>query len=252
MENKKQLRIGESKINQWNSKMTIVEYIDNKNITVEFEGGVKVSSAYAEFRKGNIRNPYDKTLLGVGYLGQGKYKTTIKKKHSFHYALWKRMMQRCYDSNIHKTNPTYIDCTVTEEWHNFQNFAKWIDDNYYEFEEEKMHLDKDILVKGNKVYSPDTCIFVPARINTLFIKSDGNRNSYIGVSYRKDRERYNVRLRRDGRKIFLGDYNNPEDAFEVYKEYKEAYIKQMAERYKESIPNTLYNAMIKYKVDITD
>ena len=65
-----------------------------------------------------------------------------------------------------------MDCSVYEGWHNFQNFAKWYEDNYYEIEEEQMHLDKDILVKGNKVYSPDTCVFVPETINGLFVKSN--------------------------------------------------------------------------------
>ena len=85
------------------------------------------------------------------------------------------MLRRCYDEKLHKKYPTYIDCKVCEEWLNFQNFAKWYYNNYYEIENEKICLDKDILHKGNKIYSPDNCVFVPNNINVLFVKSDKSR-----------------------------------------------------------------------------
>ena len=120
-----------------------------------------------------------------------------------------------------------------------------------------MCLAKDILVKGNKEYAPDKCIFVPERINILFIKRDNDRGEYpIGVTYHRDRGKYearcSIKTKNGNKQKYLGSYNTPEEAFLAYKEFKEAYIKQVADEYKERIPNRLYEALYKYEVEITD
>ena len=169
------------------------------------------------------------------------------------------MLRRCYDSKFHKNQPTYVNCFVCKEWLNFQNFADWYYENYYEIEGEVMCLDKDILIKGNKIYSPDTCMFVPKLINGLFTKHTKTRGDYpIGVSYNKRDKKfisqccvYNRKERKTKSKN-LGSYNTPEEAFKVYKEYKEKYIKEVADYYKDKIPKKLYDAMYKYEIEITD
>lgn len=96
------------------------------------------------------------------------------------------MMRRCYDPKYHEKEPTYKGCEVCKEWLNFQMFAEWYYKNHYEIEGQRICLDKDILLKGNKIYSADTCIFVPHRINSLFVKSYKLRGELpIGVSYHK-------------------------------------------------------------------
>jgi len=117
-----------------------------------------------------------------------------------------------------------------------------------------MCLDKDILYKGNKIYSHDTCVFVPQSINLLFTKSDRVRGDLpIGVTYRKRSRKFEVKCC-DGTKkrIFLGSYNTPEEGFQAYKKYKEKLIKQIANKYIDQIPNKLYNALITYTVEIDD
>ena len=117
-----------------------------------------------------------------------------------------------------------------------------------------MCLDKDILIKGNEIYSPETCIFVPQKINTLFCSSKSSRGSLpIGVTYEKRYDTYVARCN-DGNKntISLGSFNTPNEAFEKYKEYKECLIKSMADKYKLYIPKELYDAMYRYKVEIND
>ena len=168
------------------------------------------------------------------------------------------MLRRCYNKKSHKKHPTYVDCKVCEEWLNFQNFAKWYENNYYEVEGERMELDKDILVKGNKVYSPDTCIFVPKTINGLFVKSDKSRGeSVIGTTSRKN-EKYQVKCNiinpetGKSKNEYLGLYDTQQKGFEVYRYYKERNIKQVADYYKSLIPQKLYDALYKYEVEITD
>ena len=196
---------------------------------------------------------YERSVYGVGYYGEGKYVAKINGKHTPYYKTWNDMMIRAYSNKLHKKFKTYKDCKVCEEWHNFQNFAKWYEENYYEIEGEKMHLDKDILVKGNKLYSPETCVFVPQRINSLFTKGDKRRNIYpIGVSLYKKTNKYVAHLNKNDKRKTLGYFDNTIDAFNCYKQAKENYIKEVADQYKDKIPKKLYDAMYKYEVEITD
>jgi hypothetical protein len=250
-------RVGETKINNHGSIMYISEYRNTSDIDVYFpEHNCNVyHKSYYNFKIGNINSPFDRILCGIGYHGIGKYERYNKfnEKCTKMYITWTSMIFRCYNIKHLEKYPTYIGCTVCEEWHNFQNFAEWYNENYYEIPNEMMHLDKDILSKGNKIYSPKTCVFVPQSINLLFVKANKNRGDMpIGVSYNKDSNKYQAEYRYKNNKIYLGKYNNKYDAFNVYKKYKESYIKEIAKEYKNKIPSNLYQAMINYIVDIND
>ena len=254
-------RTGEENYNNFGSKMIIVGYRGALDIDVYFEeyDWTARSIAYSQFKKGTISCPYERRTYGVGYIGEGKYKVKENGKTTKCYDAWTNMLKRCYSKKFHKKYPTYINCEVADEWLNFQNFAKWYYNNYYEIENEKMCLDKDILVKGNKIYSPETCVFVSEKINSLFTKSNKCRGEYpIGVSYHKQTGKFVAKcrvydLKERKRKItHLGYYNTPEEAFNVYKEFKENYIKQVADYYKDKIPSKLYDALYNYEVDIND
>jgi hypothetical protein len=248
-------RIGLIGKNKFGSLMEIVEYRSALDIWVKFiENGNLIHTEYKAFRKGEIKNPYDKSVYGVGYLGEGGYKGSINKKRAPQYMTWLSMMSRCYSEVYHKRHSTYIGCTVCEDWHNFQNFAAWYDKNYYEIDGQKMCLDKDILQKGNKEYSPNTCIFVPSKINNLFLKHNLNRGEFpLGVTFTKHENKYIAKCRNsEGKTIRIGGYDTPEKAIFAYKTTKEEIIKQIAVNYKEKIPSELYNVMIGYNVDIND
>ena len=249
-------RIGEINYNNFGSKMKIVEYAYCDDIYVEFqdEYKTKVHTKYCHFKKGNVGNPYDKTAYDVGYLGIGKYSS---KEHKNAYETWIKMLRRCYDPYCINKQLTYKDCFVCEEWHNFQNFAKWYYENYYEIEGQRMELDKDILFKGNKIYSPQTCIFAPQRINLLFTKSNKTRGEcLIGMCWHKRDKIFEVHCNiydeNVSKKIYLGRFDKPFQAFTTYKNFKENYIKQVADEYKDLIPQKLYEAMYNYEVEIND
>lgn len=254
-------RTGEERLNNFGSKMIIARYKNAYDVDVYFPeyNWTARNTRYDVFKKGNIVCSYERRAYGVGYLGEGKYKVLKNGKPTKCYQIWHSMLQRCYDHKYHKKALTYINCEVCEEWLCFQNFAKWYYNNYYEVGSQKMCLDKDILCKGNKVYSPETCIFVPERINTLFIKCDKSRGKYpIGVYYKKQTGKFVARcsvydLKENKSKLkHLGLYNTHEEAFEFYKEFKEEYIKEVADYYKGKIPSKLYDAMYNYEVEITD
>lgn len=248
-------RIGERKINTFGSEMVIVKYLDSNNVQVKFiDSDNYVLTTYDRFKKGSVKNVYDKSVFEVGFIGEGKYKVSENGKQTKQYLIWKSMLQRCYYKKLHDRCPTYKESSVYEEWHNFQNFAKWFDENYYTIDGERMELDKDILVKGNKTYSPDTCIFVPHRINTLFIKCDSSRGELpLGVCFDKVKKKYEVRCNDyPNKQKRIGRYSTPESAFFAYKAYKEQLIKQIANEYREKIPYNLYEVMMNYTIEIDD
>ena len=252
-------RIGERNYNNFGSEMVIVHYNGCMDIDVyfpEFDWIFK-HAKYNNFKKGEIKCPYERRFYNVGYLGEGKYKVSENGKNTRVYDTWKAMLQRCYSEKEHERHPTYIGCEVYEGWHNFQNFAKWYKDNYYEVGNEKMCLDKDILFKGNKIYSPDTCIFVPETINSLFTKRQNYRGeSVIGTSPFQGKYKVYCHLinPKTGKSEseYLGYYETQGKAFEVYKYYKEKNIKEIADYYFGRIPQKLHNAMYEYEVEITD
>ena len=254
-------RLGEINISNEGYKMKIVEYNGRNDIIVEFQDKhkAKIHTQYGNFKLGNVKNPYHPSVCKIGYCGQGKYKSRINGKITKVYEVWTSMLKRCYDPYELNRNTTYIDCYVCEEWHNFQTFAKWWEENVYNCNNERMCLDKDILIKGNKIYSPNTCLIVPERINTLFIKRDNSRGEYpIGVAENQDKKSNYVGLTvfccTLYERKYLGSFpiNKPFQAFTCYKNFKENYIKQVADEYKDLIPQRLYEAMYKYEVEIND
>ena len=252
-------RTGEKGINNFGSKMVIVDYRKYSDIDVYFPeyNWTFNSATYNSFKIGEVKCPYEPRVYDIGYIGEGKYKCRENGKLTRVYSTWCSMMKRCYSKKLHEKHLTYKNCKVSEKWHNFQNFAEWYEENYYEIEGETMCLDKDILCKSNKIYSPETCIFVPQTINKLFIKNNKNRGeSVIGTTPKNGK--YEVQCNMinpktgKSKKEYLGYYETQEKAFEIYKYYKEKNIKEVADYYKDLIPNKLYNALYEYVVEIND
>lgn len=186
---------------------------------------------------------------GVGVIGEGPYSHA---SHPKTYDAWINMLQRCYSPLMLKRESSYVGCSVCQEWLNFQQFASWYIENC---PNDTYCLDKDIKIKNNKVYSPDTVLFVPSEINKLFVKQQTQRGSLpIGVQKPNDEIGFiavcmNPFTKKAER---LGHFLTPELAFYAYKEYKELIIRKMAEKYKSVISSDLYKAMLMYQVDIND
>ena len=252
-------RTGEERLNNFESKMIIRKYRSNKDIDVYFPkyDWTAKNKYYKDFKNGKIKCLYERRYYEVGYLGEGKYKVSENGKHKREFKIWYHMLERCYDPKYHKKHSTYKDCKVEDYLLNFQHMGEWIENNYYEVPEEKMCLDKDILYKGNKIYSRDTCIFVPERINNLFVKRDNDRgDNPIGV-HPISSGNYEACCNNEyGKYIYLGTYSTKEEAFQVYKEYKEKVIKKVIDSYEGKIPEPFYSrlktAMYNYEVEIDD
>ena len=256
---KKINRTGEESYNNFGSKMIISKYRKAMDIDIYFPeyNWTSEHAQYNNFKKGKIQCPYEARYLNKGYLGEGRHKVSENGKLTDEFGIWYRMLTRCYDPKYQEKKPTYKGCTVEEYLLNFQNMCEWINKNYYEIPGEIMCLDKDILNKGNKIYSRDTCIFVPQRINSLFTKSDKTRGKDpIGMSLTPS-DNYLVYCNNGyGKNVYLGTYSTKKEAFKIYKEYKENVIKETIDSYEGKIPEPFYSklktAMYNYEVEIDD
>lgn len=157
--------------------LRVVAYHDALHVDVEFINTGYTTTAIAKhIRDGKVKDKLKTNIFNVAFVGTGDYKTRIAGKTTKEYRVWYNMIQRCYDAKFHIKHPTYRGCTVCDEWLNFQNFAKWFSANYVE----GLHLDKDIKVKGNKLYSPNTCLFVSQTDNS--IEANAENFSFISPS----------------------------------------------------------------------
>lgn len=243
-------QVGESYIHPKYGEYHIVELIKGKKAIIEFSGtGFRYEQSINNIVHKRVKDAFAPIVCSVGYLGTKKDVILAPSKTPAYFA-WHNMISRCYSEDIHSKQPTYKDCTVCEEWKCFATFKEWFDNQVY-FNGWK--LDKDILVKGNKVYSPDTCCFVPNEINVLFTKRQNCRGDLpIGVQYTESKLRYKANISRGNDKVFLGCYSTPEEAFQAYKVAKEAWIKEVADKWKDKLDKKVYDALYQYEVEITD
>lgn len=224
--------------------MKIIEYIDTLNIIVEFQDShkYKINTTVSNFKRGNIKNPYDISVSTMGYLGEGKYLSKNNDIVTPIYATWRNMLKRCYDESDRYLHPSYKKCEVFKEWHNFQNFAAWYEENFYQVGNERMHLDKDILYKGNKTYAPDRCIFVPQRISMIFMTKTRKDNLPNGITHNKASDTYVAYY--NG--IKYGKYKTLDDAVAEHNKQKRIHIKQVVKEYGNELPENVINALLSW------
>lgn len=252
-------RLGAENINRFGCLMKIVEYNSAQNIVVEFQDKYKgkVHTDYKRFQDGAVKNPYLPNVFGVGMIGT-KYKSKENGKNIKEYETWHGVLERSYSNNLKQIRPTYKNITCCDEWLLYENFYEWIhsQENFDKWlNGKRWAIDKDILIKGNKIYSPETCCLVPMKVNALFIKSDSARGELpIGVRKHYKKFRASCRNPFTNKEEILGDFLTVSDAFNMYKQYKENIIQQIAkeEFANGNITEACYIAMTNYKVEITD
>ncbi len=214
-----------------------IQFIDDFNY-------VKEHTSYQNFLRGQIKNPYDKSMYGIGYLGVGKYKASVNCVHTQENDAWKCMLERCYCGEREEHKKYFENCTVYEKWFNFQNFAEWYSNNKYVVKG-RLHLDKDILYPGNTVYSPDKCLLVPQKINEQFHYRPKDTGLPTGIRLTGS-GRYSAMCNSKS----LGTYSTIFEAYDVYVKEKERVIKRIADEHKGIIPAKVYDALCGYKVEL--
>lgn len=225
-------RVGEKHMTNEGYEIEIIEYINCRTCTIQFEDlGTVKNVPYTSIKNGAIRNRNNKTVHGIGYIGYGEYLGCIDNKATKGYSVWRGMIRRCYSEKNFLKHPTYKDVVVCEEWYNFQNFAKWYYENYIE----GFELDKDILCGNCKIYSPKTCCFVPKEVNILY-------NTFHKPSkfFRKSGLKFTVAY--SG--YYLGTFETEKEAIHAHKKLKQEVVKGVINKYKDLIDLNVYDKLI--------
>lgn len=235
-------------------ELTIVEYISSVKVLIRFlNTGNERFARIGDINKQEVR---DKEAFPVYSFGIMDIPNELRRgqPEPKEYKIWNGIRQRCYNENIRHHCPTYKDVFMSDNFAVYSYFKDWCS-KQIGFGNEGWHLDKDILVKGNKVYSEDTCCFVPAEINTLILRADRIRGKYpIGVYHdtSKFHKRFSARVSKGGKYKRFGSYLTPEEAFYVYKKEKESHIQEIANKWKDQIDPRVYEAMMNWTIEITD
>lgn len=204
-------------------------------------------------------NKRNKLVCGVGIndadypvhvceMVDGKWKITWKCPF---YIKWHAMMERCYSKSFILKHPSYIDCTSVPEWQRFSNFKAWMQTQDWE----RKHLDKDLLVFGNRLYGPDTCVFIESRLNLFLTDHKAKRGLYpIGVTFVQRPKRKPYRAKGvsvvTGKYEHLGCFSTPEEAHAAWLTFKleQAHI-LAAEQPDERVAKALIKRYENYKDD---
>lgn len=230
----------------------VIEVLEGSKLKVKFlnTGNIRVYDTVSVTRK-EMRDveAFPVYTTGIqdikGYLVKGQPKPKD-------YSVWNGVRQRCYNLNCRGSLPTYEGCTMSDDFLVFSKFKEWYN-NQIGCDQEDWHIDKDLLVKGNKVYSAETCVLLPKQINSaIVIHNRGSNNFPMGVIYNSTKTRYRARIQRKEGWESLGTYDTPEEAFYAYKPVKEAYVKSIADVWKDQIDPRAYDALMNWTIDIDD
>jgi hypothetical protein len=220
--------------------VTVINYIHAEKVLVQHNDDYKHEQFVQSscLRAGVLKNPYRPSVKGVGFIGSGKFPRSIMSKPTKPYALWASMINRCYCEKRNSSKKSLSGISVDKEWHNFQNFALWLD-----LQENGMNpdfdLDKDLRVPGNKIYSKYSCSMVPREINKMVKSMSGyERDLPQGVKIKGTH--FESYIGMNGSQFYLGRYQTAEDASKAYKDKKQEYFVEMAEKHKNVIHADVY------------
>lgn len=161
------------------------------------------------------------------------------------YDRWTGVLERCYSEAFKIKCPTYQDSLISDRWLKASEFKAWMEDKEWEGKV----LDKDILIPGNKIYSSETCTFVPKEINIAFSTNIKNRDRGLptGIMFLKSEEKYLAQITRYGKVEKLGRSKDFRELLPIYKKAREDHIKDLALKYKDDIEDKVFQILINYE-----
>lgn len=159
------------------------------------------------------------------------------------YGVWKDLLKRCCDSKYKSKFRAYAESYICEEWKTFSNFKNWFDEHYID----GWQLDKDILVKGNQLYSPSTCCFLPRELNNIYKRNLSGRSLPQCCRLTKS-GKYYVCIKAQKKPMYIGTFDTIEEAFYMYKTHKERLIKETAKKYETKLDTRAFNALLNFEI----
>lgn len=216
-----------------------IRFIDNP----EYTHVVRLSHAIS----GDINDPFKPMVSGYGYMGVGEYPSILAdRKQCKEYDIWSNMLKRCYVTVGH--------ATVCEEWLNYQTFAKW-----YNGELERVgegYLVYNLIDANATEYNPETTTLIPTEIYMQLKRRTKRRSVHnlpAGVSHQLDKNnkptgRYVAKLGVNYKSIRLGTFYSVDDADRAYREAKERHVRDLANKYKDKITSSAFEALMNWRV----
>ena len=231
----------------------VLKYNNGGNVEIEFlKTGYEMVTRLGCIKSGSVKDRYLPSVYSVGIIG-AKYPSRVNGVLTREYKLWMDMLRRCYSDGFKKKHPAYKDCEVSENFKSYEYFYEWCNEQIG-FGVDGFEIDKDLLIKGNKVYSENICIFIPPEINLVLVKRTISRGEHlIGVYWNKKDKVFVAQVSRNkGKPKYLGAFTTEIEAFNAYKQTKENYIKELANKWKGKVDPRAYEALMNYTVDIDD
>lgn len=226
----------------------IINYQNSDNVEIKFvDTGYITTVTMQRLINGSVKDKLSPSVFNVGIVGY-RYPITINGRLVLEYNLWRSMLARCYNANFHIKNHSYKGCSVSENFKSYEYFYEWCH-RQIGFGKTGWHLDKDLLFKGNKVYSEDTCVFLPSEINGALIHNENSNRSLPTSVVMNTSNNFYSRFSINGFTQYIGTFDTPEEAFLAYKQAKEQYLQHLAYKYEESLDPRAFNALLYYSVD---
>ena len=259
----KYFSIGDTLKNNEGYNFTIENYIDARTVTIRWlDCGTTEICSSGNLVKGAVKYLNKPSVFGVGFIGYGKFVPGEKRLqegqerlNKYIHRHWRHVLERTIaDRDIKR----YEDCSVCPEWYSLQNFAEWAADqkNSTKIEDNGRlyHLDKDMVCKGNRVYCPEYCVFIPNEVNAFYTRREIGNTGFPGVNYIKPatsgaKEGYIARCVTGKEREYLGYYDTAEEAFYRYKVAKEKSARELASRWENKIDNRVIEYLNNFKVD---
>jgi len=240
MKKHKPIQVGDVFPTNEGGSVVVVEYRGYSDISVmHLDANKHISKTQGgRLRNGEVKNPFWPSAMGIGYIGVGPHAAHDESKQSKAYSVWMAMLNRCYSKAFHMTDPTYSECTVCSEWHNFQVFAEWFSNKPHS-DIAGFEIDKDLIELGNKEYGPHGCSLVPKFINTLLVDRRNKRGD-LPQGVKSHGKGFSASFSANGKRVHLGTYATIDAAQSEYASRKQEYVRQTAEEYKAVLHPKVY------------
>ena len=219
-------------------KFKVIKFNNSQNVEIEFiDTKFRTITSAGHIRSGLIKDPFFPYLHGRGYMGES-HRTNTDDLTPFKF--WRHMMDRCYQEGY--SSSYYDKVEVCEEWYNFTTFKTWFKEHYVV----GFELDKDILQKGieNKIYSPNTCVFLPKEINCAITTHKNKFNLPTGIRL-SDNNKYDCKIHYKNTYINKR-FDTLEEAVEFYNYNKRKIIESLIEKYKDQLEDRAIDGLRNY------
>ena len=246
-----EVKVGDLRRNNYGCLYTVIRIRDSYNATIRYldKFSHEQTLALRSARLGITRNPYAPTLAGVGYIGSGKYMSSVSRgTYTREYMLWAGLIRKYYDRKKVDITQSKYNKNVCPEWHNFQTFADWVVSLGY-YDDQLFSLNTTLLADESNVIGPDTTCFIPDVLVGHLVRTKPRRVSTLpmGIILPTRCARYLVQIKCYGKSQPIAKCVDIFEAISIHKHAKEEHVKEVANLYRHELEPRVYDALMSWK-----